>query len=306
MLNKTTLLLCAILFNYVLHAQDSKRTIVAKKGDGILNVLRSNGMNITKYYERFLELNKGNIRNGSELHFGRTYYLPNAPDSFENMGRKIELLSKIDTPIFSDELASIRKKDDSLENTVYYMVLDESKSGIASKVYSKNYEAAKNMAKELISHGAKVYIIENAIDGSNNLGEYTATINRLFLKNNGQYQRLLVMNLNNATLMNNAKITIAHHDNSKKGRKLASNIEEIFQKQNVLKKSSKEYTEIFTDRVNLYLAKNVLPVMTYIEIASNDSLEKNYRSDASAGNSYSDLIIEGIMQDYATVNFDEN
>lgn len=305
-LKKIILVVYGILLSHgAIYAQDSVKTIVAKSGDGIINVLRSHGMNVTKYYERFLQLNEGNIRKGSELHLGRIYYLPDAPDSFEQMGRKIEILSKVDTPIFSEELYGIRKKDNSLENTVYYMVLDESKSKTISEEYSKNHETARNMAKELLSHGAKVYMIENAIGKNANLGEYTSIINRFYLKNNGKYQRLLVMNLNNATQTDNTKITIAHHDKSKQGQKLASNIEKIFQKQNVLKKSSKEYTEVFTDDINLYLAKNVLPVMTFIKIESDTSLAQNYQSEDKNEISLSDLIIKGILQDYTNLDFDD-
>lgn len=305
-LKKIILIVFGILLSHgAIYAQDSVKTIVAENGEGIINVLRSHGMNVTKYYARFLELNEGNIRKGSELHLGRTYYLPDAPDSFEQMGRKIEILNKIETPIFSEELYGIRKKDNSLENTVYYMVLDESKSKTISDAYSKNHETARNMAKELLSHGAKVYMIENAIGKNANLGEYTSIINRLYLKNNGQYQRLLVMNLNSAIQTDNTKITIAHHDRSKQGQKLASNIGKIFQKQNVLKKTSKEYTKVFTDDVNLYLAKNVLPVMTFIKIESDTSPAQNYQSADKNEISFSDLIIKGILKDYTNLDFDD-
>jgi len=179
----TVLLIWVIGFGVnVIYAQDSVKTIVAQDGDGIINVLRGHGMNVTKYYERFLELNEGNIRKGSELHLGRTYYLPDAPDSFEQMGRKIELTDKINTAIFSEELYSIRKKDNSLENTVYYMILDEHNSSNLNRV---SIEIAKRMAKELLTHGAKVFIIENVLDKNADLGEYSTTINKLFLRNNG-------------------------------------------------------------------------------------------------------------------------
>jgi len=303
---KKILIISSILSSHIfINAQDSVKTIVAKHGDGIINVLRSHGMNVTKYYERFLDLNKGNIRNGSELHLGRVYYMPDAPDSFERMGISVEIFNKKETAIFSDELYSIRKKDNSLENTVYFMVLDESKSKIISSGNSKNYTTVKKIAKELLTHGAKVYMLDNAIGKNSNLGDYTSIINQLYLKNNGKYQRLLVMNLNNSLQSNNAKITIAHHDKSKQGHKLASNIGEIFQEQNILEKSSKEYTEVFTDDINLYLAKNVLPVMTHINIESNAALVQNYQSEDGIKDNLSDLIIKGILQDYANLKFDD-
>jgi len=302
-LKKITLVVCGVLFSYgAIHSQDSTKTIIAENGDGIIKVLRNHGMNVTKYYGRFLELNKGNIRKGSELHVGRTYYLPDAPDSFEQMGRKIQLLNKVETAIFSKELHGIRKKDNSLENTVYYMILDvynSSKSNIVSN------EIAKHMAKELLTHGAKVFMIENAMDKNANLGEYTSAINRLFLKHNGKYQRLLVMNLNDAISDNETKITIAHYDKSKEGQKLASNIGQIFQEMNVLKKTSKEYINVFTHDTNLYLAKNILPVMTYIKIEGGASLIKKQQSRDKANISFADLIAKGILQDYTNLNLED-
>jgi len=83
------------------------------------------------------------------------------------------------------------------------------------------------------------------------------------------------------------------------------NIGEIFQEQNILEKSSKEYTEVFTDDINLYLAKNVLPVMTHINIESNAALVQNYQSEDGIKDNLSDLIIKGILQDYANLKFDD-
>lgn len=287
-------------------SQDSTKTIIAKSGDGIINVLRSHGMNVTKYYERFLELNEGNIRKGSELHIGRTYYLPDAPDSFENMGRKFNLLTKTETAIFSEELFKIRKKDNSLKETVYYMVFDESKTKISSGANSKNDQIARNMAKELLSHGAKVYLIDNAINENSELGEYAAIINRLYLKNNGLYQRLLLMDLNGATNFNSTKITIAHYDKSKEGQKLALNIGNMFQKKNVLKNSSDEYIGVFKDKTNLYLAKNILPAMTFIKIENEASEMENNLSNEKEEISFSNLIFRGIFQDYTNIQFEED
>lgn len=306
-LKKIFLIVCLVLTAYAnVYSQDSRKTMIAKNGDGIINVLRSHGMNVTKYYERFLELNEGNIRKGSELHIGRTYYLPDAPDSFEQMGRKIEISTKTETAIFSEELFKIRKRDNSLEKTVYYVVFDESNPNVISDTYSKNYEIARNITKELLSHGAKVYLIENTINENTDLGEYTAMINKLYLKNNGQYQRLLLMNLNDATTINTAKITLAHYDKSKEGQKLALNIGKIFQNQNILKKSSEEYTEVFKDKTNLYLAKNVLPVMTFIKIESDSLITENYESADKDEISFSDLIFKGIFRDYTNLEFEED
>ena len=300
-------LVCLVMLSHFkVNSQDSLKTFIAKRGDGIINVLRSHGMNVTKYYEEFLVLNKGNFRKGSELHLGRTYYLPDAPDSFEQMGRKIEIVSKVESPIFTKDLFYIRKKDNSLEETVYYMVFDESKSNATTDSYAENYDVARDMAKELLRHGAKVYLIENAINEKIDLGEYIAIINRLYLKNNGKYQRLLVMNLNESARMISSKLTLAHYDKSKEGQKLAVNISKIFQNQNVLKKSSEAYTKVFNDKTNLYLAKNVMPAMTFIQTESDTSVVKNYQNSENTKISFSDIILKGILQDYTNLKFEEN
>lgn len=287
-----------------INAQDSTNTIIAKKGDGIINVLRSNGINVTKYYERFLELNVGNIRNGSELHLGRTYYLPEAPDSFENMGRQLLVPSNSETAIFSNELYAIRKNDSSLENTIYYIIVGDLDS-LKTKEDNVSSEVAKEMAKELLSHGAKVYVVEKEMGKAASLGEYTAAVNRMYLKNNGAYQRLLVMSFAEKSILDLDSITIAHYNKSKRGKKMASHIGKVFQEHNILKKSSQEYAAVFTDKTNVYLASNMLPSMTYIKI-DKGTVTRTIKNGTSVKKvDFASLIISGILQDYTSLEFKE-
>ena len=114
--------LLILLFGVKGWTQDSLQTVVAKNGDGIFSMLRNEGIDIVKYYAKFVELNAAKIENGSHLAIGVEYQIPNAPDSFKNMGRNVQWPDGVETAIFEGKLASLKKRDSSLKNTVYYLV----------------------------------------------------------------------------------------------------------------------------------------------------------------------------------------
>ena len=103
-------------------SQDSIQTFIAQKGDGIISVLRREGLDIKTFYQKFLDLNKDQISNGSLLKLGETYIIPNGENSYSNMGRIISLSENTENPIFDTRFKSLSKKDSTLKNTVYYLL----------------------------------------------------------------------------------------------------------------------------------------------------------------------------------------
>ena len=74
-----------IFFSSFLLLSTQTITVTAEKGDGIFSLLRKQGLNPSKYYAQFIELNQSTIKNGSELVLGQEYLVPDAPDSFKKM-----------------------------------------------------------------------------------------------------------------------------------------------------------------------------------------------------------------------------
>ncbi len=300
--------------------QDSLETAVATSGDGIFSLLRKQGINPAKYYEEFLGLNQENIKNGSELYVGRTYTMPEAPDSFKNMGRLVKVAENTESPIFDKELAKLNSKSDKLKNAVYYLISEDDKG---DNKFSA--DITLNLARELLVNGAKVYILEKNNEstdvaqqktGSEDEGEddvlmkttqsYVSIINKRYLKHSTKYQRLLVVRSNGLTSSRNLDVSIFHHDKSEEGEKFAKNIQSVFKENSVKSRSFENYAELFDDKNNLFLAKNTLAPITVVEIGDfeNNLNQKKFsvRSDKEA---LAKWLTSGLFKDYADLEIEE-
>ena len=303
-------ILCfSILHLCMLRAQDSLHTIVAKDGDGIMSILRDEGMDIHKYYPEFLSLNKENIVDGSLLKSGQTYVLPYAPDSFKNRGRRIQLSWGKETALFIDKLHTLQRKDSSLQNAVYYLMTDyftDPNIKITDTITLREKGITLTMAKELLQHGAKVYVIEQDFDEDRSLKDYIEVINKKYLIHSGSYQRLLILQINKEVINNDVAISISHYGNSVNGQKLARNIARILNSPNVSQRFHIEYPEVFSERSKFYLAKNTLPAMTCIEIGEKKGTKNEKKPGSWDEKKLAGLIANGILMDYTETRFTEN
>ncbi len=288
---------CSIfLYSCIIQGQDSLKTVIAKDGDGIFSVLKREGIIGDKYYVEFVELNKDKINNGTVLQIGETYKIPNAPDSFKNMGRKIVLSKGIDFPIFTEDIRSLKREGKVLKNTIYYLIFDEFDGDNLKLIKSKtqtNDAIAKAIAKELMQQGARVFLFEYNSNETPSLGDYVDAINKRYLKYAGQHQRLLFVNLNQEALGQDTSVSVSHYEKSKEGAQFAKSLEKMFYAKNVKLISSEK--NVFTDNVNLYLAKNAMPTMTYVSLVTKDIDNKDFVNK----------ITKGIKNDYSKLSFDE-
>ncbi len=290
-------------------SQEAYRTAVAESGDGIFSILRKEGINPSKYYADFVSLNESNIKNGSELHVGREYKLPNAPDSFKSLGKHIVLPTNIEKEIFDDELSKMTFKSDKLKDAVYYLIAEDNVSNKETKKFTD--DITKDLAKRLLENGAKVYVIEkeistDEIDKLETTQAYIDIINKRFLRNTGKYQRLLVVRTNGLIGQLKTDVSIYHHNKSVDGERFASNIQSVLNRNNINKIVVKDNLETFEDQENLFLAKNMLPALTIVEIG-NTNIQKNkkalsVRPDKKA---LAKWLSSGIFKDYADVEVEE-
>ncbi|NJB71868.1 N-acetylmuramoyl-L-alanine amidase [Saonia flava] len=284
-------------------SQDSLVTVIAEKGDGIYSILRKQGIEPTKYYAQFVALNETNLRLGSHLMEGKEYILPYAPDSYKKLGKEINLDEGTEYPIFGKKFSFVKSKSKRLEGAVYYLVSGhggpdpgavETMKGkvIAEDEYA--YDVTLRLARELLSHGAMVYIIvrdeddgireDEALEIDRDevvypnqkiplgqlarLEQRVETVNKLYLRNSGKYQRLLVTHVDSRSKGQNIDVFFYHHEKSTNGERLAESIHKTFQKKYRKYQPNRQYTGTFSDRSNLYLVKNTLPAMAYIEIGN--------------------------------------
>ncbi len=287
-----------------IQAQEVLQTVTAQDGDGIFSMLRNEGIEIRKYYAQFLELNTEKIKNGSQLIVGEQYLIPNAPDSFKNMGTSIKLPSGKETPIFEGQFASLKRKDSSLQNTVYYLVTNNNgRKGRSKEAYN---EIAERMARKLIQRKARVYLLNNYQNDSLNLIDLVSLVNKRYLRHNGDYQRLLVLKTNELSAKSKTDVTVYHYAESKEGKKMAGNILHMLGRNTIKHKDIEKYSETFTKFADVSFAKNLLPTVTFIEMGPKPLDSKKSLKVSSDRKNIADLLTNGILSDYSKLEFQDN
>ncbi len=306
--SKYFLILIVIISSFSIKAQDSLETVVAEKGEGIYALLRKKGVNPYETFDAFVALNIDNIRDSIHVYEGRTYKIP-----------KVEKKVKLETPkkaisnvapekgkgysIFGKKYRKITPKSSKLKNAVYYLVSGHggpdpgamgtySGKPIAEDEYA--YDITLRLARELIAHGALVYIIiRDNNDGIRDkrilkidhdevaypnkviplnqvarLKQRVDIVNNLYKKHKGQYQRLIVTHVDSRSKGQNIDVFFYHHEKSKNGKNLAENIHKTFQKKYKKYQPNRTYSGTFEHRTELYLVRKTWPAMTFIEIGN--------------------------------------
>ncbi|WP_282053524.1 hypothetical protein [Maribacter luteus] len=278
-------------------AQQTLGTVVAKEGDGIIVMLRKEGIDVSKYYAQFLELNEDKLKNGSRLVLGETYRIPDAPDSFKNRGVSISVSDDRERPIFEGELATLRRKDSSLINTVYYLIEHNKtpKEGVSL-----------GMARNLLQRGARVYLFESNVKDSLDLIDYVSVVNKKYLKHNGDYQRLMIIDNSDAIAKTKAEVTVYHYAERVESKRFADNILKVLGKNEINHESLDDYSKVFTDFKNIAFAKNILPPITFIDMDSKSDGEHKTIKVAADKKNITNLITNGILSDYTNTEFNDN
>lgn len=313
-----------IFFSSFLLLSAQTITVTAEKGDGIFSLLRKQGLNPSKYYAQFIELNQSTIKNGSELVLGQEYLVPDAPDSFKKMAVNAKEDLKEDAPIFTNELAGISAKSSKLDNAVLYLL-----PGINGITESQSLKLVRNqimkdVAQELMVHGAKVYLVEElkdsiiktgnkevslseeAIANRNQLQHFVGTINKHSLQNSGKYQRVVVLNFNqDAANARYYSISLFHHEKSEEGERFAKTFEDIFNAHS-LRKTKEAPIAVFENPGNLYLVKNVVPPVTMIDVSGVKNTGNGNRISIRPREALlTDIITNGVLTDYANLSLTE-
>jgi len=257
---------------FVVKGQDTFATATAEKGDGILSLLRKQGMNPYEAYDDFIAMNMDNLRDSVHLYEGRSYRIPLVKldtvaivDSIQRKSKEIKKIESKEYAIFGDKHAAVLTKSAKLKGAVYYLVsghggpdpgamANYAGTSIAEDEYA--YDITLRLAKELLSHGATVYIIiRDKNDGIRDerilkidhdevaygdkiiplnhlarLKQRVDIVNELHRKNRGKFQRLIVTHVDSRSKGQNIDVFFYHHKNSKNGKKLAESIHKTFHK----------------------------------------------------------------------------
>ena len=114
------------------YTQDSLQYVVAEKGDGILSLLRKQGVNPYDIYDEFISLNIENLRDSVHLYEGRKYAIPVSNPKVVAEPKSVKGISY---EIFGKEYAEVESQSNRLEGAVYYLKLIEMKLLILMKKF---------------------------------------------------------------------------------------------------------------------------------------------------------------------------
>ncbi|HUH47907.1 MAG TPA: N-acetylmuramoyl-L-alanine amidase, partial [Arenibacter sp.] len=279
-------------------SQDSTRTVIAGKGDGIYSLLRKHGLDPVLHYRHFIGLNKESLRDSIHLDEGGEYILPPVvvdpaviAGSVQRKTTGIQEVPHIlEMDIFGKDHAKIYIKSDKLKGTVYYLTSGHGGPDPGAVAYYEGkmiaedeyaYDITLRLAKELMSHGAEVYLIirdpndgirdyrvleidrdevvypneEIPLNQLERLRQRVEVVNKLYLENKGKYQRLIAIHVDSRSKGENIDVFFYHHEHSKNGKHLAESIHETFFSNYRKYQPNRTYEGTFTERSGLYLVK---------------------------------------------------
>ncbi|MEC7770419.1 MAG: N-acetylmuramoyl-L-alanine amidase [Bacteroidota bacterium] len=323
-----TFLIVLSLVQVTMYAQEAYPKVLAQEGDGIYSLLRRHGVSPTKYYNDFVDMNSEELGEDESLILGRHYMLP------DTLAKNVEMMEEdIAYPIFGDDFKKVDAASDRLANTVYYLISGHGgpDPGAVEKYHGKMiaedeyaYDVTLRLARELISNGAEVHlIVQDANDGIRDhkvleldtdetvgsksipldqlerLKQRTKAVNDLYAKNSGKYQRLLVTHVDSRGEGTNIDVFFYHHEKSTNGKRLAESIHQTFFRKYKKFQPNRLYNGTFMERSSLYVVKNTLPAMAYIEIGNIRNKKDQRRIlDPDNRQALAKWISEGILLDY--------
>ncbi len=289
-------------------AQMDDNIVVAQEWEGIYEILLRNELKPDVHKRPFIEINKQKLKDDTLLIAGNTYLLPERiytpiPEKKENSTSGASVY-----PIFGSKYEHVPVIDQQLDGAVYYLVSghggpDPGAMGnygnytLSEDEYA--YDVTLRLARNLISHGATVFMIiqdkdngirdeailrmdkhEKTIANENlpigqkeRLKQRTDEINKLYYQNKGAFQRLIAIHIDSRTRGQNIDVFFYHHQNSQRGKNLAGEIHEVFKLKYARHQPGRSYHGTVSSRSGLYLVKNTLPPVVYIELGNI----KNYR-----------------------------
>tara|TARA_R110002051_G_scaffold181460_1_gene251025 strand:- start:113248 stop:114270 length:1023 start_codon:yes stop_codon:yes gene_type:complete len=332
--NSLVLIVCSISF-YAVQAQDVLKTVTAEKGDGILSLIRKHGVNPYEVYEDFVALNIDNLRDSTHLFEGRSYKVPIKVKNEEpKLITETKAIKGITYDIFGKKYAEVVSQSDVLKDAIYYLVsghggpdpgamttyLDTS---ISEDEYA--YDITLRLARELMSHGATVFVIvrdpddgirderilamdrdevvypnlEIPLNQTARLKQRVDAVNELYQQHKGKYQRLIVTHVDSRSVGQNIDVFFYHHEKSSNGKKLAESIHTTFETKYKKYQPNRNYSGTFKDRTALYLVRKTHPAMVFIEIGNITNVQDQRRIlDPDNRQALAKWISEGAILDF--------
>ena len=241
-------------------------------------------------------------------------------------------INQVFMPIFGEANKTVIIENEKLKGATYYLVSGHggpdpgAVAKYGDKVISEDeyaYDVTLRLAKKLIALGAEVHIIIKDLDDGirdekalsidhdelsyddkpiprrqkARLKKRADDVNDLFRKHKG-YRRLIVTHVDSRNINKNIDVFFYHHKLSKNGKRLAQNIQNTFKKKYEEHQPNREYSGAISTR-NLYMVKNTLPPMVYIELGNIRNKKDQKRIlDFENRDAMAKWITEGLISDF--------
>lgn len=317
-----------------LWAQDSLMQVVASPGDGIYSLLRKHGADPVGQLQVFKELNAPKLDANGHLRAGDTYLVPLPAPEVEAEAVTESAATSRRFEIFGEAYADVPERSTRLEGAIFYLISGHGgpdpgavtpygETSISEDEYA--YDITLRLARNLISHGALVYlIIRDGDDGIRDqrilpmdtdeqaypdleiplgqrerLQQRVEVVNRLYAQHKGRYQRLVVTHVDSRSKGQNIDVFFYHHEKSSNGKRLAENIHATFRDKYARFQPNRTYAGTFRDRSNLYVVKHTHPATAFIEIGNiRNSRDQRRILDPDNRQALANWIGEGLMLDF--------
>jgi len=309
-LKRNSILFFIVLFfcHHFTFAQEDNNIVVAQQWEGVYEILLRNELAPKVHKEPFIKKNKEKLNGDTLLVAGQIYLLPDKIFT-PIIQKKISPKAKNKFyPLFGKKYKKVPIIDNKLNGAIYYLVSghggpDPGALGrYGNNILSEDeyaYDVTLRLARNLISHGATVHIIvqdpddgirdesilmidrdEKSMYGKSiplnhkaRLKQRTDDVNKLYNKNRGAFQRLIAIHIDSRSKGQNIDVFFYHHHNSHKGKSLAKEIQKVFKSKYDKHQPGRNYQGTVSSRSGLYVVKNTLPPIVYIELGNI----KNYR-----------------------------
>ena len=327
-----TFFLAVMLLPGVMHAQHTE--VTAQRGEGIYRILTRNGLPAAQYMEAFIELNRERLGPNNTLYEGRKYKLPGKADgetpvntAAANVTRRFE--------IFGEKYADVEIIDGQLNGAVYHLVAghggpDPGAVGrygdwqLCEDEYA--YDITLRLARNLIQHGATVYMITRdpndgirddsylkpdkdevcypnlpiPLNQNRRLKQRTDAVNSLYDKHRGSFQRMIAIHIDSRSRGENIDVFFYHAKGSSKGKRAAEILQKTFQRKYDQHQPGRGYHGTVSDR-NLYVVRNTRPVAIYIELGNiNHTRDQQRFIIPSNRQALANWLYEGLLEDFKT------
>jgi N-acetylmuramoyl-L-alanine amidase len=265
------------------------QTVTPRPGEGIYSLLQRNGISPSQAtLAEFRSLNIDDLLPGNGLRRGTRYTLPTGSSSNKTLRNDL----------FGEKYAIVERQSSRLNGTAYFLISGHGgadpgaighRNGHALYEDEYAYDVTLRVARELMSHGAEVYVMVQDDDGirdekyltpdkdernlnnrpvsrSRRVQERVEYVNTLSRKSSARLKRVIEIHVD-AREQSSTQIDVHFYYDSPQGRQLSNVLRDTMRDQYRRAQPNRGYNGEVS-RGNLYTLRRTDPVATYVELGN--------------------------------------